>query len=184
LTYPEVPIVETFPVSRQAHERRRNHDGQVRKFEPHKLELQIPCVVFIPKCRRKTLYGELRVHLGEVFRKLASQKEGRVEEGHLLPDHVHMLLAIRRSTRSRRWWVHEGEERHSSGKSVRRKEAQLPLGNTSGRGGTSSRRSVVTRRSFARTSRSRRKRISDSTSLAFGEVRLPPNGGANPEGPR
>jgi putative transposase len=51
-------------------------------------------VVFIPKCRRKTLYGELRVHLGEVFRKLASQKESRVEEGHLLPDHVHMLLAI------------------------------------------------------------------------------------------
>jgi putative transposase len=51
-------------------------------------------VVFIPKCRRKTLYGELRVHLGEVFQKLASQKENRVEEGHLLPDHVHMLLAI------------------------------------------------------------------------------------------
>jgi putative transposase len=51
-------------------------------------------VVFIPKCRRKTLYGELRVHLGEVFRKLASQKESRIEEGHLLPDHVHMLLSI------------------------------------------------------------------------------------------
>ena len=51
-------------------------------------------VVFIPKCRRKVLYGELRVHLGEVFRKLASQKECRVEEGHLLPDHVHMLLSI------------------------------------------------------------------------------------------
>jgi putative transposase len=50
--------------------------------------------VFIPKCRRKTLYGELRVHLGEVFRKLASQKESRVEEGHMLPDHVHMLLSI------------------------------------------------------------------------------------------
>ena len=51
-------------------------------------------VVFIPKCRRKSLFGELRVHLGEVFRKLASQKESRVEEGHLLPDHVHMLLSI------------------------------------------------------------------------------------------
>ena len=51
-------------------------------------------VVFIPKCRRKTLYGQLRVHLGEVFRKLASQKESRVEEGHLMPDHVHMLLSI------------------------------------------------------------------------------------------
>ena len=51
-------------------------------------------VVFIPKCRRKTLYGQLRVHLGEVFRKLASQKESRVEEGHLMADHVHMLLSI------------------------------------------------------------------------------------------
>ena len=34
-------------------------------------------VVFIPKCRRKTLYGTLRPHLGEVFRKLAAQKESR-----------------------------------------------------------------------------------------------------------
>jgi putative transposase len=51
-------------------------------------------VVFIPKCRRKTLYGTLRQHLGEVFRKLAAQKESRIEEGHLLPDHVHMLIAI------------------------------------------------------------------------------------------
>jgi putative transposase len=51
-------------------------------------------VVFIPKCRRKVLYGELRRHLGEVFRQLAGQKESRVEEGHLLPDHVHMLIAI------------------------------------------------------------------------------------------
>jgi putative transposase len=51
-------------------------------------------IVFIPKCRRKVLYGQLRVHLGEVFRKLASQKECRIEEGHLMPDHVHMLVSI------------------------------------------------------------------------------------------
>ena len=51
-------------------------------------------MVFIPKCRRKTLYVELRRHLGEVFRKLAEQKENRIEEGHLLPDHVHMMIAI------------------------------------------------------------------------------------------
>src|SRR5712671_6487063 len=51
-------------------------------------------VVFIPKCRRKTLYGELRKHLGEVFRKLAQQKESRIEEGHLMPDHVHMMISI------------------------------------------------------------------------------------------
>jgi putative transposase len=51
-------------------------------------------VVFIPKCRRRTLYAELRRHLGEVFRQLALQKESRIEEGHLLSDHVHMLIAI------------------------------------------------------------------------------------------
>ena len=51
-------------------------------------------VVFIPKCRRKTLYTELRRHLGDVFRKLAEQKESRIEEGHLLLDHVHMLISI------------------------------------------------------------------------------------------
>ena len=51
-------------------------------------------VVFIPKCRRKTLYGELRKHLGEVFRKPAMQKESRIEEGHLMPDHVHMMISI------------------------------------------------------------------------------------------
>ena len=51
-------------------------------------------IVFIPKYRRKTLYQELRRHLGEVFRRLALQKESKVEEGHLMPDHVHMLLSI------------------------------------------------------------------------------------------
>jgi putative transposase len=51
-------------------------------------------VVFIPKCRRRTLYTQLRQHLGEVFRNLAGQRESRVEEGHLMPDHVHMLLSI------------------------------------------------------------------------------------------
>ena len=51
-------------------------------------------VVFIPKFRRKTLYGELRQHLGEVFRNLAKQKECSVVEGHIMPDHVHMLISI------------------------------------------------------------------------------------------
>jgi putative transposase len=51
-------------------------------------------VVFIPKRRRKVLYTELRRHLGEVFRTLTKQKESHVEEGHLMPDHVHMLLSI------------------------------------------------------------------------------------------
>jgi putative transposase len=51
-------------------------------------------VVFIPKCRRKVLYARLRPHLGEVFRKLATQKECQIEAGHLMVDHVHMMIAI------------------------------------------------------------------------------------------
>jgi len=51
-------------------------------------------VIFIPKYRRRVLYGQLRRHLGEVFRKLAEQKESRIEEGHLMPDHVHLMIAI------------------------------------------------------------------------------------------
>ena len=51
-------------------------------------------VVFIPKCRRKAIFGELRRHLGDVFRALAEQKESSIVEGHLMPDHVHMLISI------------------------------------------------------------------------------------------
>ena len=51
-------------------------------------------VVWIPKCRKKTLYGQLRKNLGEVLHELARQKESKVLEGHLQPDHVHILIAI------------------------------------------------------------------------------------------
>jgi len=51
-------------------------------------------VVFIPKYRRKALFGQIRRELGEVFHRLAGQKESEVEEGHLMPDHVHMMLSI------------------------------------------------------------------------------------------
>jgi len=51
-------------------------------------------VVFIPKYRRKALYAQLRRDLGPVFRDLAEQKECKVEEGHLMPDHVHMLVSV------------------------------------------------------------------------------------------
>ena len=51
-------------------------------------------LVWIPKCRREVLYGQLRRELGEVFHELARQKECRIEEGHMLPDHVHVLISI------------------------------------------------------------------------------------------
>ena len=51
-------------------------------------------VVWIPKYRRKALYEQLRKHMGPVLRTLAVQKESKIEEGHLMPDHVHMLISI------------------------------------------------------------------------------------------
>ena len=51
-------------------------------------------VVWIPKCRKKKLYGQLRNELGSVFHELARQKECQIIEGHLLGDHVHMLISI------------------------------------------------------------------------------------------
>src|ERR1043165_93477 len=51
-------------------------------------------VVFIPKCRRKVLFGQLRTQLGGVLRELARQRESEIEAGHLMVDHVHMLISI------------------------------------------------------------------------------------------
>ena len=51
-------------------------------------------VVWIPKNRRKVLYGQLRQYLGEVLRELARRKDCQVLEGHLMPDHIHMLVSI------------------------------------------------------------------------------------------
>jgi len=64
-----------------------------QSLNPTKWECKYP-VVFIPKYRRKVLYGQLRQYLGTVFRELARHKESMIEEGHLQSDHVHMLLAI------------------------------------------------------------------------------------------
>ena len=51
-------------------------------------------MVFIPKYRKKAIYGGLREQLGEVLRQRALHRESRVEDGHLLVDHVHMLVSI------------------------------------------------------------------------------------------
>ena len=51
-------------------------------------------VVWIPKYRRKKLFGEIRRELGPVLRELAQRKESEVLEGTMLVDHVHMLIAI------------------------------------------------------------------------------------------
>ena len=51
-------------------------------------------IVWIPKYRRKSIYKELRPYLGSIFKDLASQKECSIEEGHLMLDHVHILISI------------------------------------------------------------------------------------------
>lgn len=51
-------------------------------------------VVFIPKYRKKVIYGDLRNHLGEIFHELAGYRECQIEEGHLVGDHVHMCISI------------------------------------------------------------------------------------------
>ena len=51
-------------------------------------------VVFIPKRRKKRIFGELRRHLGEMFRDLAGHEESKIVEGHLMGNHVHMCISI------------------------------------------------------------------------------------------
>ena len=79
-------------VSRQAHERKGTM-SEYRSLRHTRWECKYH-VVFIPKGRRKALFGQIRKDLGEVFRDLAEQRESRIEEGHLMPDHVHMMISI------------------------------------------------------------------------------------------
>lgn len=51
-------------------------------------------VVFVPKYRKKVLYGQIRRFLGPLFHDLASQRSCKILEGHMVQDHVHMLIAI------------------------------------------------------------------------------------------
>ena len=51
-------------------------------------------IIWIPKYRRKSIYKELRPYLGSTFKELASRKECEIEEGHLMSDHVHILISI------------------------------------------------------------------------------------------
>ena len=82
-------------------------------------------VVFIPKFRRKTLYVELRRHLGEVFRRLAEQKESRSRMAIFWRSRAHVDLdpaEIRRVAGDR---VHQRQKRDLPGSRVWREKAQL-----------------------------------------------------------
>ena len=79
-------------VSRSSITQGSPHD-ELSQSKPHEMACQYH-VVFIPKYRKKAICGELRQYLGEVLRRLAQQRESDVEEGHLMADHVHILLSI------------------------------------------------------------------------------------------
>ena len=51
-------------------------------------------LVFVPKCRKKKLYGAIRKFLGPVFHELASQRGATIIKGNMVQDHVHMLITI------------------------------------------------------------------------------------------
>ena len=58
------------------------------------LVMKIEPVTIIPKYRRKNLFGQIRKELGGVFHRLAKQKESLIEEGHIMADHVHIMISI------------------------------------------------------------------------------------------
>ena len=119
-------------------------------------------VVFIPKYRRKALYAQLRRDLGPVFRSLAEQKECTVEEGHLMPDHVHLLLSIppQYSVASVMGFIKGKSAIHIARVYVGRRRTLS--GSTSGRVGIGYRRWARTRRPCVDTSRSRRRKTNAS----------------------
>lgn len=51
-------------------------------------------IIFVPKLRKKRLYGDIRPRLGQIFHALAAQKDCHITKGHLMPDHVHILIEI------------------------------------------------------------------------------------------
>ena len=84
---------ETESCEPPKHHKKENPMDQEKTLNHSKWECKYH-VVFIPKYRRKSLYKELRIHLGEVFRELARRKESEIHEGHVMPDHVHMMISI------------------------------------------------------------------------------------------
>jgi Transposase and inactivated derivatives len=133
-------------------------------------------VVWIPKCRRKILYGQLRKNLGDVFHDLARQKESRIVEGHLQPDHVHMLLSI-----PPKYSVAQvvGYMKGKSAIYIARNylgQKRTTMGCTFGHGAILCQPLVPTRQWFAHISVTRSKRISESNNWTCLN-RRPPYGG-------
>jgi len=78
-------------------------------------------VVFIPKKRKKRIFGVLRKQLGEIFHELAAHKEAKIVEGHIMSDHVHLCISIPpKYAVSNVMGYHQGKERDSDSEALRR----------------------------------------------------------------
>jgi putative transposase len=119
-------------------------------------------VIFIPKYRRRALFGVVRRELGNVFRRLAEQKECRIEEGHIRMDHVHMLISIppKLAVSSVVGYL-KGKSAIHVARHVLNRERNYAA-RASGRGGTSSIRWGAIRRRSAATSKSKTPKTGDS----------------------
>ena len=133
-------------------------------------------VVFIPKGRKKALFGHIRQHLGEVFRRLAEQKDSRIEEGHLMPDHVHMMILIppKYAVSQVIGYIKGKSAIHMARTMV--SVSAISRVNISGRGDISSRRLVETKRPYANIFEIRRRKTPAWISSIF-SADPPPIGG-------
>ena len=103
-------------------------------------------VVFTPKYRKKLLFGKINRHLGQAFHDLARRKECRIEEGHLMPDHVrHVDIDTSQIFGGADHRIHEGKSSIWIAQNVERKMRNF-LATNSGRAGTLSRPLAGTRK--------------------------------------
>ena len=122
-------------------------------------------VVFIPKYRKKAIFGVIKRRLGEVFHELARRRESKIEEGHLMPDHVHMLISIppKYSVAEVIGFI-KGKSSIWIAQNVERKARNF-TGTSSGLAAISSRQWGATRKPFEPTSRTKSYRIAKWISL-------------------
>ncbi len=133
-------------------------------------------IIFIPKYRRKTLYVSLRRHWGTVFRELARQRECQIEEGHLMVDHVHMLISIPpKLSVSQVMGYLKGKSAIHIARSWGGRRRNF-VGQHFLARGTGCQRLVATKRSSADTSRSRRRPINASISWVCSEAKAASSG--------
>ena len=129
-------------------------------------------IVFVPKRRRKALFGQVRKQLGAIFHALAKQKECQIIEGHLMPDHVHICIAIppKHAVSSVIGFL-----KGKSAIAVARRKARnaISRGNIFGHGVTPSRREASSWNKSANTSASRMRRMAKLDNSELNHRRAP-----------